>query len=117
MPSLAIDENFTQAILDGLRARLPGLDAARVQDILGHNVHDRLVLEWAASEGRVLVTHDAATVPDFAYERIAAGLTMPGVVVMRSRIATGAALNDLVLLLAAGSEQDFQDLVRRIPLA
>jgi hypothetical protein len=37
------------------------------------------VLEWAASEGRVLLTHDVNTLTAFAYERIAADLPMPGV--------------------------------------
>jgi hypothetical protein len=37
------------------------------------------VLEWAAGQERVLLTHDSATMSDFAYEHVSDGLRMPGV--------------------------------------
>ncbi|HWQ14971.1 MAG TPA: DUF5615 family PIN-like protein [Roseiflexaceae bacterium] len=41
---------------------------------------DPTVLEWAASEDRVLLTHDRATLVGFAYERAGRGEPMSGVI-------------------------------------
>ena len=87
-----------------------------MQDVLGHRVPDDLALAWAAAEGRLLLTHDGATVPDFAYARIAAGLPMPGVLVLQHDVATAIAVGELTILLAAGKEADFRDFVLRVPL-
>jgi hypothetical protein len=75
---LLSDEDFNGEITRGLLRRRPDLDLVRVQDVglLGHD--DPSVREWAAQEGRILLTHDRATIPDFAYERINAGNAMPG---------------------------------------
>ena len=43
---------------------------------------DPMVLEWAAREMRVLLTHDVRTMRYHAYARLAAGLSMPGVFVV-----------------------------------
>ena len=116
MPPIATDENFSERILDGLRRRMPGLDVVRVQDALGHDIEDPVALAWAASENRVLVTHDNATMPDFVYDRIAVGAPVPGVIIMEQDIGIGLAIEELTLLLEVGEPRDFRDLVRRIPL-
>lgn len=45
----------------------------RVQDAGLSGSDDPTVLEWAAQEGRVLLTHDVATITHHAYERVRAG--------------------------------------------
>ena len=77
---LAADENFNNDILRGLLRRNPGLDIVRVQDVGLRHAPDPIVLEWAAQEGRVLLTHDRNTVTKYAYERVIAGKPMPGVI-------------------------------------
>ena len=42
----------------------------RVQDVGLAGAADPVILGWAASEGRILLTHDAATMPGFAYARL-----------------------------------------------
>ena len=68
------DENFNGAILRGLMRRLPTLDVIRVQDVGLRNTDDPIILEWAANEGRILLTHDVATITMYAYERVNQGL-------------------------------------------
>ena len=41
-------------------------------------------------------THDQATVPDFAFERILAGKPMPGVFVMNDRLALRQAIDEIL---------------------
>jgi len=61
MLRLAADENFNNNIIRGLLRRKPDLDIIRVQDAGLSGVADPEVLEWAAQEVRVLLTHDVST--------------------------------------------------------
>jgi hypothetical protein len=38
-----------------------------------------MVLDWAAQENRILLTHDITTITRYAYERVQNGQGMPGV--------------------------------------
>jgi predicted nuclease of predicted toxin-antitoxin system len=85
MLRLAADENFNAGIVRGLLRRLPGLDIVRVQDVGLSGADDPAVLEWAAREGRIVLTHDMSTLVSLALERVAIGQPMPGVFAARSR--------------------------------
>jgi predicted nuclease of predicted toxin-antitoxin system len=74
----AVDENFNGKILNKLRERLPELDMVRVQDTPLYGAPDDVVLAWAATENRVLLTRDVQTLVNDAYDRVRAGLPMPG---------------------------------------
>jgi predicted nuclease of predicted toxin-antitoxin system len=60
MLRLAADENFNADIVRGLLRRLPDLDIVRVQDAGLSGADDTAVLEWAAREGRIVLTHDVS---------------------------------------------------------
>ena len=70
MLRLASDENFNGDIVRGLLFRLPELNLVRVQDVGLEGAIDPVVLVWAAENDRIVMTHDRATLPDFAYERV-----------------------------------------------
>ena len=76
---------------------------------------DPVVLEWAASEGRVLLTHDVTTMGTAAYERIAAGMAMPGVFFVGWRYPTGRAIDALELLVGASIDGEWENQVRYLP--
>jgi predicted nuclease of predicted toxin-antitoxin system len=73
-----VDQNFNEHIVDGLTRRDSALAALHVRDIGLAAAPDAEILEWAAQQGRILLTHDRKTIPSFAYERVAAGQPMPG---------------------------------------
>ena len=79
MLRLAVDENFNNDIVRGLLRRRPDLDFVRLQDVGLSGAEDPSVLEWAAQERRVLLTHDVSTITRCAYDRVRAGTRMPGV--------------------------------------
>jgi predicted nuclease of predicted toxin-antitoxin system len=81
MVRLLTDENFHGDAVKGLLSRRPELNLVRVQDVGLAQTIDSLILAWAAANDRILLTHDKATVPGFAYERIVLGEPMPGVFV------------------------------------
>ena len=78
MIRFAADENFNANIISGLLERDASIDVVSAQDAGLSGAEDPTVLEWAASEKRVLLTHDVATMPRFAADRLVAGLPMPG---------------------------------------
>lgn len=72
------DENFNERVIRGVLRQNPDVDIVRVRDVGLSAADDPTVLEWAAQQGRVVLTHDVATMTRFAYERIQVGLSMPG---------------------------------------
>jgi Domain of unknown function (DUF5615) len=116
MLRLAADENFNHAIVRGVLLRRPDMDLVRVQDAGLSGADDSTVLEWAARENRVLLTHDVATMTRYAYERIRAGLPMPGVFELGRRIAIGEAIEDILLLAECSEEGEWEGQVRYLPL-
>ncbi len=116
MLRLAADENFNNDIVRGLLRRKPDLDIVRVQDIGLSGADDASILEWAAQESRVLLTHDVTTLTRFAYERIRAGLPMPGVYEVSRAIPLGLAIEDILLLTECSVNGEWEGQIRYLPL-
>lgn len=116
MVRFAADENFNGDIVRGLLRRNPKLDIVRIQDVGLSGADDISVLQWAANERRVIVTHDISTLAKHAFDRIAAGQPMPGVFEVRSVVPIGQAIDDLILLAECSLEGEWEGQVRFLPL-
>ncbi len=116
MLRLLADENLNGDILRGLLLRKPDLDVVRVQDVGLAGTSDPDVLTWAAEEDRIILTHDRATMPDFAYERLATGDRMPGVCVLDIRFPAGRAIQEILLIVACTEQDEWLDRVIYLPL-
>ncbi len=116
MLRLAADENFNADIVRGLLRRRPDLDIVRVQDVGLSGADDPTVLEWAAQEGRVLLTHDVSTLTRYAYERVEAGKSMPGIFEVNRRVPVGVAIEDILLIAECSLEGEWEGQVRYLPL-
>lgn len=112
----AADENFNGTVLKLLRKRFPQLDIVRVQDTAMVQASDPALLEWAAHEDRIILTHDVQTLVGYAYARVQQGLPMPGVFLIPESLDVGIALAELELAIGAGNPQDFRDQVTFIPM-
>lgn len=88
----------------------------RVQDAGLSGADDPTILEWAAVEGRVLVTHDASTLTQHAYQRVADGQPMPGVFEVGTNVRVAQAIDDLLLLAECSLEGEWKGQVRYLPL-
>ena len=116
MLSFALDENFNLHIVSGVLRRLPTVDMVRIQDAGLEGADDPAVLEWAASQDRVLLTHDVNTLTAFAYERIALGLPMPGVFEISMQVPISVAIDDILLLAQCSLEREWEGKVSYLPL-
>ena len=105
---LVADENFNNDIVRALLRRKPNLDVVRIQDVGLSGADDPAVLEWAARENRVLLTHDVTTITKFAYERVEAGKRMSGVIEVSRSVPLGAAIDDILLLAKISNDREWE---------
>lgn len=111
------DENFDNLILRGVLRENPTFDVIRVQDTEIYQAADPEVLSWAAQEGRILLTHDVKTMTLHAYERIEAGLPMPGVIeVSKQRMSIGRAVAELLIIDGASDPAEWENVVAYLPM-
>jgi hypothetical protein len=115
MLRLATDEDFNNRIVRGLLRRQPDVDILRVQDAGLAGSDDKEVLAWAANERRILITHDVTTMKQTAYDRIAAGLPMPGVFEISQDVSIGRAVDDILLLALCSDQEEWDGQVRFLP--
>jgi hypothetical protein len=116
MLRLLADENFNNDIVRGVRRRNPAVDIMRVQDEGLSATDDPLILEWAAQAGRVLLTHDVATMTRYAYDRVREGMAMPGVFEITRQVPVGVAIEEIVLLAECSLDGEWEGQVRYLPL-
>lgn len=110
------DENFNNDILRGLLRRDPSLDILRIQDVGLTHAPDPDVLEWAAKENRVLLTHDRNTITKFAYERVKEEKPMPGVIEVDSSVPMSVAIEDILLLAISSNKGEWEGQLIYLPL-
>lgn len=109
MLRLASDADVRNGIVRGLRRRVREIDLLRVQECLPEGTADPVILAWAAAENRVLITNDRETMIGFAYERVAAGELLPGVILTTNRQSIGEAIEDILMIAECMSEEEMRD--------
>jgi hypothetical protein len=111
-----IDEDFDNRILRGLLRRQSNLDMIRVQDVGLASADDIIILEWAAQEGRILLTHDVNTMTYHAYERVSVEKPMAGVIIVPQSLAIGTAIEDILIVAECTSPAEWQAQILYLPL-
>ena len=111
-----IDADFDNDILRGLLRRNPRLDIVRVQDFGLRTVDDPTILEWAANENRILLTHDVNTMTAHVYARVKSELPMPGIFVVPQTLSISQVIEDLLLIAECSVEGEFDGQVLYLPL-
>ena len=117
MLRLLADENFNHDIVRGLLRRKPTVEIVRVQDVGLSGADDATVLAWAADQGRIVLTQDVSTLTKYAYQRVQAGQSMPGVFEVGRTAPIGRAIEDLLLLVECSLAGEWEGQVRYLPLS
>jgi predicted nuclease of predicted toxin-antitoxin system len=107
----ASDTDVNGEIIRGLRRRLPEIDLSRVQNALPEGTPDPVILAWAATENRILITNDRTTMVGFAYQRVAAGEPVPGLLITTNEQSIGSAIDDILLIAELMPEEEIRDQV------
>lgn len=110
------DEDFDNRILRAFRRSEAGIDWVRVQDVDLSGCDDEQVLQFAAENGRVVLTRDISTMPAAANRRMARGEPMPGAIVVPHRAAIGQAIQELIFLAVDSEPKEWEGQVLYLPL-
>ena len=110
------DEDIKDQIFRGVLRRLPDLDFVRVQDVGLRTFRDDRVLEFAAQENRILITHDVSTMGRFAKVRLLAGKPMPGVFEISQNLPIGRAIEEIVIIAECSRADEWNGLIKYLPL-
>lgn len=108
MARFLADEDFNHRIIRGLRRRIDTIDLVTVGEVPSlSGSPDPVVLEYAANASRIVITHDENTMVNHANDRLAAGLVMSGLVVIRQRIAIGDAIDEIEMIAELSDEAEW----------
>ena len=116
MRPLLTDQDFDERIVRGLVRALGPLDVVAARDLGLAEAPDDQVLETGALLGRIVLSHDARTMPPTLYERVARGDPVPTLVLVPRAMSVGRAVEQLAELI--GGTSDGEELAEfiRLPL-
>ena len=86
------DENLEAEIQIQLRRHYPDIDIIDVRNVGLDHTPDEEILQWAADNDRIVITHDVNTMRGLADNRVRAGLPMPGAIIVLEHIPYGVAI-------------------------
>lgn len=102
------DENFDNDIVRGVLRRSRGFDIVRVQDIdeiSGQT--DVVILAWATTQDRVVLTHDLSTMIPAMHEQRRRAPRCAPIVLVPDSLPTGSAIEEILLLDQCSIEADW----------
>jgi len=109
------DADLNQDVVKGVLRREPGIDfrTASGGELRGLSDHNVLVL--AASEGRILVSHDHKTMPH-AFAESVTTTRSPAVFIVSQKVDLLAAIEALLLVWAASEAEEWTNRICTLPL-
>lgn len=111
-----IDENLNNHIYRSLLLQRPSLDIVRIQDIGLSGKSDDEVLASALKENRILLTHDLHTIPALALQWLSENNPIPGIFLIEQRAALGQVIADLLLIIDASEQNEWDGAIHYVPL-
>lgn len=114
-PRFLADADFNRKIILGLRRREPTIDFQTAQECGLEARPDPEVLCIAARENRILVSHDHRTMPAH-FARFRETQSSPGLILVSQEAEIGRGVEDLLLIWAASTFEEWRDTIAYIPL-
>lgn len=114
-PRFQADADLNRHIVLAAKRREPMVDFRTAQDARLSGLSDDDVLAFAASEGRILVSHDRQTMPQHFGEFIQRQ-TSPGLLIVSQHLPVSAAADELLLIWFASKAEEWINQVASIPL-
>ena len=109
------DADFNQDIVQAVRRRVPAVDFQTAHEANLAGLDDEIVLERAAQEGRVLVSHDRRTMP-FHFADFIAVKPSAGVLIVPKGLPIRRVVEDLILIWEASEAEEWVNQIDALPL-
>ena len=108
------DADLRQAIVTGVIRRQPKLDFQSANEAKLEGLKDREVLEIAAREGRVLVTHDRKTMPT-EFGNFIISQSSSGVLIVSQDLPVREAIDAIILVWEASTAEEWINQIMSVP--
>lgn len=108
------DADFNEEIVSGILRREPAVDFQTAEEAELRGLPDSEVLSRAASEGRILVSHDRRTMPRHFADFIQRHAS-PGVIIISQRVSVRRAIEELLLVWEASEGEEWVNLIAELP--
>lgn len=115
-PRFLADHDLNEHIMTGVSRRETLVEFIRARDIGYSQRPDAELLEYAASEGLVIVSHDVNTMPAAAYKRLRNGDAVSGLLMVRQSDPVSPIIEDLLLIWSSSVAEEWRGQVRFLPL-
>jgi len=110
------DEDVDGDIIQGLRSREPAIDILDVKTTGLRGTADPALLDLAAQQDRILITHDRHTMTRHFRERVDAEKPSPGVFILPQRqSAIGEIIESLLLVWTASQADEWRNQIEFLP--
>jgi len=110
------DNDLKRIIVDATLRREPRIDFQTAQATRLDGLDDEAVLRLAASQSRILVSHDKRTMPKALASFVGSGGTSPGVLLVIPQFAAiREVVETLILFWTDDRANDWKNLVAKIP--
>lgn len=109
------DADFNQNIVRAVRRRVPAVDFQTAREAGLPGLGDETVLEQAAREGRILVSHDRRTMP-IHFASFTATKTSAGVILISQNLLIIQAVEDLILIWETSEAEEWVNRLDSLPL-
>lgn len=108
------DADLRLPIVKGLKRREPTVDFATAHEAGLAGLSDQAVLALAASNGRVLVSHDVTTMPE-AFSRFIQEHASPGVILISQELSYREAIEGLLRVWSGTEAEDWKNVLSFLP--
>ena len=112
---LQADADFNQIIVAAVLRRFPEVDFRTAVAAGLAGLDDTAVLDIAANDGRILVTHDQTTMPTHFGEFIKTK-TSPGLIIVPQSLAIREVADTLILIWAATTAEEWLNRIVYLPI-
>ena len=109
------DNDLKFGIVKAVRRREPAIDFVSAQEAGLDGVGDPELLDRAAAEGRVLISHDRRTMIAHFRAHVAAGKSSPGLLIVSQGALIGDVVDALVYVWALSNPADLRDQAYYLP--
>ena len=109
------DNDLKFAIVKAVRRREPSVEFVSAQQSQLDGIGDHEVLERAAANGRVLVSHDRRTMLRHFHDRLMAGKSSPGLLIVAQDALIADVVEALMVLWAVADPEDLRDQAFHLP--
>jgi hypothetical protein len=115
-PRFLADQDLNAHLILGLRRRAPTISFSSIRDFDLEGGEDAEILDYAAAENWIVVSHDRSTMSASAYERIGQQQAMTGLILIPQRARLAPIIEDLLVIAFCTEIEEWHNRVEFLPL-